>query len=320
MIIITGGYGFIGSMLLRFLQHKGHDQLVVVDDFSRTDKAMNLQGIKEVRRVERMQCFDFLTAHADAVDFVFHLGARTDTTETDRDLLNRLNLHYTQRLWQWCTQHDVPLLYASSAATYGLGEHGFVDSHDVVTQLLPLNAYGDSKNDFDKWALQQPQRPPFWVGLKFFNVYGEQEYHKGRMASVVFHTFRQIQQTGGMKLFRSHRPDVADGQQCRDFIYIEDVLRICYFFFTHQKADSGLYNVGTGQARSFWDLATATFTALGLSPVISFIDTPPDIREKYQYFTEADLTKLRRAGYQDDFYSLEEGISRYVERLQHVYT
>ncbi|MFK7932047.1 MAG: ADP-glyceromanno-heptose 6-epimerase [Saprospiraceae bacterium] len=320
MIIVTGAYGFIGSMLVRFLNQKGYDNLVLVDDFSIKKKADNLLNTNYLQLIERDQLFSFLKENTDGVKYIFHLGARTDTTETDRDLLDRLNLNYTQYLWNWCSENNVPLLYASSAATYGLGEHGFVDSHEIVDQLQPLNAYGDSKNDFDKWALAQAKQPPSWIGLKFFNVYGEQEYHKGRMASVVFHTFRQIQQTGGMKLFRSHRADVADGQQSRDFIYVEDVLKICYYFFENQQVADGLYNVGTGQARPFWDLATATFKALNLAPNISFIDTPADIREKYQYFTEADLTKLRAAGYTEDFYSLEAGVTRYVKSLRKLHS
>lgn len=316
MIIITGAYGFIGSILVQFLNKKGHTDLILVDDFSQKEKESNLAKAQYQQRIERNKLDIFLKENTKEVKAIFHLGARTDTTETDRDLFDRLNLNYTKSIWNWCTDNGVPFIYASSAATYGLGEHGFVDNHDIVEQLTPLNAYGDSKNDFDIWALQQAKQPPFWVGMKFFNVYGQQEYHKGRMASVVYHTFRQIQQTGGMKLFRSHRADVEDGQQSRDFIYVEDVVKICYYFFENQHISSGLYNVGTGKARPFIDLATATFQALRLEPKISFIDTPADIREKYQYFTEADLAKLRAAGYKEEFYSLEEGVTKYVAYLK----
>ena len=212
--------------------------------------------------------------------------------------------------------NSIPLVYASSAATYGLGEHGYNDSHKIVEELKPLNPYGVSKNDFDKWVLnRQPapvnQHPPFWAGLKFFNVYGPNEYHKGRMASVVFHTLKQIRQTGSMRLFRSHHPDFKDGHQRRDFIYVKDVVDICYFFYKNQK-NSGLYNVGTGTARTFLDLATNTFRSMELMPDISFIDTPEDIRQTYQYFTEANMNKLKSAGYDQPFYSLEAGIMDYV--------
>ena len=204
------------------------------------------------------------------------------------------------------------MIYASSAATYGLGELGYKDEHEIVEKLQPLNPYGLSKNDFDKWALKQKETPPHWYGLKFFNVYGPNEYHKGRMASVIFHTVRQIKATSGMKLFRSHRPDFKDGEQSRDFVYVKDVIKICYWLWKNLPAD-GLYNLGTGQARTFDDLAANTFQAMDLTPNISFIDTPEDIRDTYQYFTEADMDKLRAAGYKEPFYSLEEGIRDYVQ-------
>jgi ADP-L-glycero-D-manno-heptose 6-epimerase len=205
-----------------------------------------------------------------------------------------------------------PMVYASSAATYGLGEFGYKDDHEVVNNLKPLNPYGDSKNDFDKWVLKQTSTPPFWAGLKFFNVYGPNEYHKGRMASVIFHTFNQIKLNGEMKLFRSHNPNYTDGGQLRDFVYVKDVASVCEFLM-QKKATSGIYNLGSGKARTFLDLATLTFKALGLEPNISFVDTPLDIRDKYQYFTEADMSKLVAAGYNKHFYTLEEGISDYVE-------
>jgi len=197
-------------------------------------------------------------------------------------------LEYTKTLWKLCATHNIPLIYASSAATYGGGEHGYDDDHDIIQQLKPLNPYGVSKNDFDIWALQQPQQPPHWYGLKFFNVYGPNEYHKGRMASVIFHTFRQIEASGGMKLFRSHRPDFKDGEQSRDFVYVKDVIAVLYWLWQNSPKN-GLYNLGTGQARTFYDLAANTFRALEKSPNISFIDTPEDIRDTYQYFTEANM-------------------------------
>lgn len=313
MIVVTGAAGFIGSCLVRHLNDAGYWNILVVDEFSRADKNRNLANKTFISRVDREDLFDWITRMHTNIEVVFHLGARTDTTEKDTAIFDHLNLHYSQRLWQQCTDYQIPLIYASSAATYGLGELGYDDRHDIVDQLKPLNPYGDSKNDFDRWVLQQEQAPPFWAGLKFFNVYGPNEYHKGRMASVIFHTARQIKANGSMKLFRSHRSDFADGQQSRDFIYVKDVLQIIHFLWQHQE-HSGLYNVGTGQARSFMDLATNTFRALELEPQISFIDTPADIRDTYQYFTEANMQKLHEIGYDLPFYSLEEGIADYVRQ------
>jgi ADP-L-glycero-D-manno-heptose 6-epimerase len=215
-------------------------------------------------------------------------------------------------MWNACVDYGIPLLYASSAATYGLGEHGYEDSHEIVDQLVPLNPYGDSKNDFDKWALAQDRQPYFWAGMKFFNVYGPNEFHKSRMASVVYHTFNQVGQSGAMKLFRSHNPDFKDGMQLRDFVYVKDVVEVLYFFLQHRK-DSGLYNLGTGKARAFLDLAKATFNGMGVKDAISFVDTPVDIRDKYQYFTQANMHKLKSIGYTKPFHSLEDGVADYVE-------
>jgi ADP-L-glycero-D-manno-heptose 6-epimerase len=214
------------------------------------------------------------------------------------------------------------LIYASSAATYGNGDLGYKDDHDLPYKLNPLNPYGRSKNEFDKWTLQQtlnselqtPNSPPYWYGLKFFNVYGPNEYHKGRMASVIFHSFNQIKSSGKVKLFKSHKPEYKDGEQLRDFVYVKDVVDICYWLM-NERPVSGLYNLGTGKARTFKDLVTAIFKSLGKEPVIEYIDTPPDIRDKYQYFTEADMSKIRNAGYKEDFDSLEEGIETYVKNF-----
>jgi len=222
-----------------------------------------------------------------------------------------LNLNYSKELFKLSVEFGLPLIYASSAATYGLGEHGYVDSHEVVPELQPLNPYGRSKNEFDIWVLKQERKPFFWAGLKFFNVYGPNEYHKGRMASVVFHAFKQISETGGMKLFRSHLPDVGDGEQARDFIYVKDVVNVIIYLMQN-RPESGLYNLGTGQARTFADLVLSTFRAMGRVPSISFVDTPRDIRDKYQYFTQADIVKLRNAGYEKAFTSLEDGVHDYV--------
>lgn len=312
MIIITGAAGFIGSCLIQKLNDEGFYDLVLVDDFSNEIKNKNFEGKRYSKQVDREVFAEWLHENHLHVQFVFHIGARTDTTEMDVKLFNQLNLDYTKTIWNICTEFGLPLVYASSAATYGLGEQGYDDDESKIPVLKPLNPYGDSKNDFDIWALKQEKKPYFWAGLKFFNVYGPNEYHKGRMASVIFHTFNQIKKTGAMKLFQSHNPDFKDGEQMRDFVYIKDVVNVLYFLMHHRK-DSGIYNLGTGKARTFLDLATQTFHAMDTPVSISFVPTPEDIREKYQYFTEANMEKLRSIGYSLDFYSLEEGVEDYVK-------
>jgi ADP-L-glycero-D-manno-heptose 6-epimerase len=283
----------------------------LVDDFTKAAKESNLAGKKFIEKVERAVFFEWLQQHRPNIGFIFHLGARTDTTEFDYSIHQQLNVEYSQKIWNYCVVHSVPLVYASSAATYGNGEWGYEDSHELPFRLEPLNPYGVSKNEFDKWVLHESTHPPFWAGLKFFNVYGPNEYHKGRMASVIWHAFNQIREQGFMRLFRSHRPDFKDGQQLRDFIYVMDILKVCFWLMEKQPG-SGLYNLGTGEARSFEDLVKATFAGVGKEPQIEFIDMPEDIREKYQYFTEANMSKLRAAGYNEPFYSLEDGVQDYV--------
>jgi ADP-L-glycero-D-manno-heptose 6-epimerase len=311
MIILTGAAGFIGSCMVRQLNEEGRMNLVLVDDFGREDKNRNLRGKNYLACLDRTDLFEWIERMHASIEAVIHLGARTDTTEQDQAIFDELNLHYSQRLWTKCAQYGLPLLYASSAATYGLGELGYIDRHELCAQLQPLNPYGRSKNDFDIWALAQEKQPPFWAGFKFFNVYGPNEYHKGRMASVVMHASRQIKASGTMKLFRSHRPDFQDGEQSRDFIYVKDVVKVLSYFL-QKKPQNGIFNLGTGQARSFLDLVKATFQALDLEAQISFIDTPEDIRDTYQYFTEAEMGKLLAAGYTEAFYSLEDGVRDYV--------
>ena len=306
MIIVTGAAGFIASCLVSKLNKEGFKDIVLVDDFSNEIKNKNFEGKTFSQKV------DWLKENEHLVQFVFHIGARTDTTEFDVDLFNKLNLNYTKDIWNICTEFGLPLVYASSAATYGLGEFGYDDNHEVVEKLKPLNPYGDSKNDFDKWALKQEKQPYFWAGLKFFNVYGPNEFHKGRMASVIMHAFNQIKETGAMKLFASHNPNYKDGEQLRDFVYVKDVVNVCMFLLNHRK-DSGLYNLGSGQARSFKDLVKNTFKALDKEPEIGFIPTPEDIRDKYQYFTEANMAKLKSIGYYTPFHTLEEGVEDYVK-------
>jgi ADP-L-glycero-D-manno-heptose 6-epimerase len=310
-IVVTGAAGFIGSCLVGFLNQYGFQNIIIVDDFSRIDKVPNLTGKQFAHKVERETFFEWLVQSQPTIEFVFHIGARTDTTEFDYSIHQHLNVDYSQKIWNYCVEKQIPLVYASSAATYGSGELGYNDDHDVIPKLQPLNPYGISKNEFDKWALIQVQHPPFWAGLKFFNVYGPNEYHKARMASVIWHSFNQIRKDGQVKLFKSHRPDFKDGQQLRDFVYVKDVLKVCYWLMENKPA-SGIYNLGTGQARSFEDLVKATFAGLDKGSNIVFIDMPEDIRDKYQYFTEANMNKLRAAGYKDEFFSLEKGINDYV--------
>lgn len=316
MIVVTGAAGFIGSCMVRKLNDEGHWNVIVVDEFEHEAKNRNLQGKKYIAKVWRQDFPAWLERTHASVEVVYHLGARTDTTEKNVAIFDELNLNYSKQIWNLCTKYKIALLYASSAATYGLGELGYNDNHEIVNDLKPLNPYGVSKNDFDKWVLQQSATPPLWAGFKFFNVYGPNEYHKGRMASVIFHTARQIKASGGMKLFRSHRADYKDGEQSRDFIYVKDVINILYWFWQN-RPQNGIYNLGTGQARTFLDLATNTFKSMGLESKITFIDTPEDIRDTYQYFTEANMDKLRAAGYQAPFYSLEAGIEDYVKNYIH---
>lgn len=311
MIVLTGTAGFISSVVLQRLNLEDITNVVIVDDFNRESKKNNVKGKKFIQKIQRDSFFEWFDEHAGEVKQVIHLGARTDTTEFDEQVFNVLNLEYTKKIWLRCAEHNIPLIYASSAATYGAGEFGYNDNHEIVEKLKPLNAYGNSKNDFDKWALKQKNRPPFWAGLKFFNVYGPNEYHKGRMASVILHAFHQIGETGKVRLFRSHRPDFKDGEQLRDFVYVKDLADVIWFLMNNDVA-SGLYNLGTGKARTFLALAKATFAAMEKKPVIEFIDTPEDIRDKYQYFTEANMKKLRSAGYSKPFTSLEDGVSDYV--------
>ena len=336
-IIITGAAGFIGSCMVSYLNQLGYENLILVDEFDKDEKELNLLHKKYRVRVERENFFEWAGKEKTDVDFVFHLGARTDTTEFNYAIHQHLNVEYSQKIWNYCSINNIPLVYASSAATYGGGEYGYDDNHELVKKLNPFNAYGISKNEFDKWVLHQEVHPPFWAGLKFFNVYGPNEYHKARMASVIFHAANQIKENGKVKLFRSHKADCRDGEQLRDFIYVKDIVAVCYWMmeetskgkretskvkretskgstFTSDvsRLNSGIYNLGTGIARSFNDLVKATFAGLDLPPQIEYIDIPEDIRDKYQYFTEAKMDKLRQAGYGHEFYSLEKGVVDYV--------
>ena len=311
MIVVTGAAGFIASCLISKLTSNNITNLVLVDDFSFDIKQKNYANKKYIQAIERTEFLNWFQENAKNVSAVFHIGARTDTTEKNLDVLNALNLNYTKAIWEICSKHQIKLIYASSAATYGLGENGYKDDESILDLLKPLNLYGESKNDFDKWAVKQNDKPIHWYGLKFFNVYGPNEYHKGRMASVIFHAYNQIKTNGIVKLFRSHNPNYKDGGQLRDFVYVKDVVDVLFFLYS-KNPNNGIYNLGSGKARSFYDLALATYIAMNQPPSIEFIDTPIDIRDKYQYFTEADMSKLIHVGYKQPFTSLEEGVKDYV--------
>jgi len=311
MIVITGAAGFIGSVLVGRLNREGYGNLILVDDFNNMKKNINLTDKSYIKKIHRDDFFQWFDDYYFNVDFVMHIGARTDTTEFDSEIFDVLNVEYSKQLWDRCSKRQIPMIYASSAATYGLGELGYKDDHDIVDSLKPLNPYGESKNEFDSWVLKQKKSPPFWAGLKFFNVYGPNEYHKDRMASVIIHAYGQIKKTEQVSLFRSHNPKFKDGEQLRDFIYVKDVVDVI-FFMMRENLESGIYNLGTGKARTFLDLANSTFAALQLDSKIEFIDTPEDIRDKYQYFTEAIMDKLRNNGYDKPFTTLESGINDYV--------
>ena len=319
VIIVTGAAGFIGSCMVQYLNEEGIENLILVDDFGVEQKRKNWEQKKFIQIVERQSLFEWLKSTDIKIRYVIHLGARTDTTEFNYAIHEELNVNYSKDIWHYCVENNIPLIYASSAATYGSGEFGYDDNEGIIEKLKPLNPYGVSKNEFDKWAIKQNETPPFWAGLKFFNVYGPNEYHKARMASVIFHSLNQIKKDGQVKLFRSHRPDFKDGEQLRDFIYVKDLVNVIYWLMETSiannkwgKEHSGIYNLGTGKARSFYDLAASTFRAMDLEPNIVFIDMPEDIRDKYQYFTEANMHKLLAAGYTQPFYSLENGINDYV--------
>ena len=312
MIVITGAAGFIGSYMAGKLNQEGFQDLVLVDKFNDPLKISNYISKTYSQLIDRDVFFEWLNDNHQFVQCIIHLGARTDTIGQEPEIYKELNLEYSKKIWNSCVEYGLPLVYASSASTYGDGEFGFDDDHSLVDQFKPLNLYAQSKHDFDLWALAQEEKPYFWAGLKFFNVFGPNEYHKGRMASVVYQAFNKISGTGEMSLFRSHRPEFKDGEQARDFIYVEDVANVILHFMKTRK-HSGIYNVGTGIARTYLDLAKAVFKAMHVNPNIGFVDTPIDIRGTYQYYTCAKIDKLRQAGYDKPFTSLEDAIRDYVQ-------
>lgn len=312
MIVVTGAAGFIASYMVGRLNREGYQDVVLVDKFDDPMKISNYVSKTYSSIVDRDDFFEWLDENNQHVQFIIHLGARTDTIGQESEVYQQLNFHYTKQIWKSCIQYGLPLIYASSASTYGDGSLGFNDAHNKISALKPLNHYAQSKHDFDCWALKQEEQPYFWTGLKFFNVFGPNEYHKGRMASVVYQAFNRISDTGKMKLFRSHNPEYKDGHQTRDFIYVEDITSVMLHFMNNRK-HSGIYNVGTGNARTYLDLTKAVFHAMDVPEDISFVDTPLDIREGYQYYTCADIEKLRAAGYDKEFTSLEDSIKDYVQ-------
>jgi len=312
MIVITGGAGMIGSMIAWQLNQEGRDDLLIVDRQKHSDQWQNLCHRRYEEYLDKEELLPWLEAGAE-LDTVIHMGAISATTERDWNRLLEDNIRYSQGLWQWCTDNGVPFLYASSAATYGGGEQGYDDTG--IENLRPLNAYGYSKHFFDQWAQRQADAgnaPPLWAGFKFFNVYGPNEYHKERMASVAFHSFNQYRDTGTVKLFKSNRPNVEDGMQLRDFVYVKDAASVVTWFL-QGRGESGIYNVGTGQARAFKDLATAVMISAGGTPNITWIEMPDDLKGKYQYYTQASMEKLRAIGYDKPFHTLEEGVRDYVQ-------
>ena len=325
MVVITGAAGFIGSCMITKLNNEGITDLILVDDFSKNEKESNLIGKKYLIKIDRSEfLYKMISSFheiysnllfKDKIDFIIHIGARTDTTETNKEIFDDLNLNYSKTIWNFCTKNQIPLIYISSAATYGDGKLGYDDQDDLLPfKLKPLNRYGESKNDFDKWVLEQTETPPNWYGLKFFNVFGPNEYHKGRMASVVYNAYKQAKETNKIKLFKSHNPNFRDGEQLRDFIYVKDIIDVIYWL-TEKTPNSGIYNLGSGRSKSFLSLADAVCSTIDSDKKIEieFVDIPEDIRDKYQYFTQAKMNKLRSVGYTKPFYTLEEAIEDYIK-------
>jgi len=313
MIVVTGALGFISSCLISRLISEGYTEIIAVDDFSENKLQIknNLENKSITKTINRLEFPSWLRENQICVDFIFHLGAKTQTTERSTEVLNKFNLQYSKEIFTICSENDIPIIYASSAATYGSGEFGYNDDESTIKNLKPLNPYGWSKQDFDLWVLEQEIKPTFWGGFKFFNVYGPNEYHKGQMASVVLSAYNQIKKNGKLNLFQSHKEGIENGHQRRDFIYVFDVIEVLMWFF-NKRDHSGIYNLGSGNARTFLDLVKQVFKSMGIYENIDFIPTPEEIRDSYQYFTEAKMDKLRSIGYNRPFTSLEDGVDDYV--------
>lgn len=317
MILITGAAGFIGSVIVHEMNSRGVEDLLLCDHFDHGDKWKNLRGLKFNSFVTVENLFSHpIWKKAGGLKAIFHMGACSDTTETNMDFLYQNNTEFTNRLLTLAATKNIPIVYASSAATYGAGEQGYSDDHKGLSKLVPLNKYGYSKQLSDEWILKQTKKPKVWFGVKFFNVFGPQEYHKGKMSSVVYQSFNQIQEGGEVKLFKSHRAEYKDGEQLRDFVYVKDVVRAMIELIAAGKKKpslSGIYNLGTGEARSFHDLVKATFSGMGKTPKIIFIDMPPELRNQYQYFTQADMAKFKKALPKFKFMKLEDAVVDYVK-------
>lgn len=311
MIVITGASGFIGSCLLEKLNREGFSDIIIVDDFSIPQNQQNIVFKRWKLQIDKLDFLEWLKNNREDINMIFHFGAISDTTIMDVSLFNKWNLQYSMSIWNSCVEKNIPFIYASSAATYGDGSFGFDDDESYLFNLKPLNPYGESKHNFDLWALAEKKKPPFWIGLKFFNVYGPNEYHKGKMASMILHAYNQIVQFGQLSLFKSYKDGFSDGNQLRDFIYIKDIVDICFWLF-QTKENSGIINIGTGISNSFNQLGTAVFRALELPVNIKYINMPDDLINKYQYYTKANITKLRKLGYKKSFTTIESGIEDYV--------
>lgn len=311
MIIVTGGAGFIGSCVVRTLNDAGRKDIIIVDNIAETDKWMNMRNKHFIKYVHKSKFLEELPSY-EGVEAIIHMGAQSSTTERNFDYLWENNFEYTKALWNYCAEKQISFIYASSAATYGDGNLGFDDRMNI-DELRPLNGYGYSKQLFDQWVKHQATTyPKQHVGLKFFNVYGPNEYFKGSMASMVFHGFNQIKADGEIRLFKSCNPDYEDGGQLRDFVYVKDICSVIMFLLEHKNVN-GLFNVGTGRAQSFRELAEATFEALGLEPNIKYIEMPEKLRGKYQYYTKAEMQNLRDMGYNKPFADLKQGVTDYVQ-------
>lgn len=313
MVIVTGANGFIGSAMVWELNKKGVPVLACVDTVPQAERPELLQPRKFDQFLLKDELWDFLKLPStiEKCTWIIHMGANSSTTETNAEHLWENNTHYTQRIFEWCTEHKKGFIYASSAATYGAGELGYDDFIDHE-KLRPLNLYGESKVKFDRWAVKQDKTPPHWYGLKFFNVYGPNEYHKGPMSSVAYKAFHQIQKTGNLELFKSYLPDYKDGAQMRDFVYVKDVTG-WMLELTEKKPKSGIYNMGFGQARTWVDLGTAVFKASDKPVNIAFIPMPENIRGQYQYFTEANMKTWKSIGMSEPKWSLERGVTDYIQ-------
>ena len=317
-ILITGAAGFIGTRFVESCRQKDYDVISVDEPAYFKDRSEH-KNIDFGKIIDREKLFSWLKKEKPKLSAIVHLGACTDTTEFDVEYLNRVNLRYSQDMWKWASENKIPLVYASSAATYGEGELGYDDSEELIPKLKPLNPYGQSKQDVDLWVLEQERKgfkPPSWSSFKFFNVYGFGERHKKDMSSVVLKAFDQIRQKSVSRLFKSYREGIGHGEQRRDFVFVGDVVNVLHFAL-EKPISRGIFNLGTGCARSFLDLVRAVFKELDKKENIEWIDMPEAIKDKYQYFTQAEMGRLRKAGYKKPFTSLEDGIHQYIQKLRH---